>query len=187
MPSYGKPSQHAAKFGKVTPSEIETFLSSCKESKTSAGGELSKRELYRLFCEDRGWRVATTKSRAMKATPVGNEAMPICSRSTFNKYVGKKVSMKTKTRSALETREQNMDEQNMNIGEDDEGGGTIGDFDDEEDPVRPVYEGNLETAEGRRAFYNSLTAKERQAWYKIYWDSMLDWATIYAGGRGLIE
>jgi hypothetical protein len=181
MPSYGKQSRHAAKFGKVTPSEIERFLSSCKKSGTSAGGQLSKRKMYRLFCEGRGWRVATTKSRAMRATPVGNEAMPICSRSTFDKYVG---------------------EQNMNVEEDDDGGGTIWDFDDQGDtesqsspeppapnegPVLPVYEGNLETAEGRRAFYNSLTAKERQAWYKIYWDSMLDWATIYAGRRGLIE
>jgi hypothetical protein len=117
----------------------------------------------------------------MRATPVGNEAMPICSRSTFDKYVS---------------------EQNMDVEEDDDGGGTIGDFDDQGDtesksspespppnegPVPPVYEGNLETAEGRRAFYSSLTPKDRQAWYKMNWDLMLDWATIYAGRGGLIE
>ena len=87
QPLYGKKAKDHKLIGELDYQDVDEFFLKIQAS----GGVLqhqvkSKRQLYNLFCRERGWSVSTSKTGAVKTNFAGEIPKPILARSTFNSY-----------------------------------------------------------------------------------------------------
>ena len=86
LPSYGKKAKNHQVIGELDLSDVDDFFLKFQTSRLLQGQVTSKRQLYNLFCRDRGWSVSLTKKGAVKTTVAVPNPKPILARSAFDVY-----------------------------------------------------------------------------------------------------
>ena len=86
MPSYGRKSHHDGTVGATWEPDLLNFFRSSKQWNLGKRTNTSKRDVYRLFCNQRGWNVCRTTNGGTSASPIAKVVRPICSLSTFERH-----------------------------------------------------------------------------------------------------